>query len=267
MIAEKIELQDIESVSFSEEYYLYDLSWEYLAAGDMSISDPEILALVHKTYVENLAAVKDGSYSEKYGSYGGANNYTSTSVQITTKNGKTRGYILSFEEKDLNYITEKKLEIKEFLDAYLSMPDQSSVSYCHINGVYTTDTAFYSVFLSAYESLSEEDKIAFKEGYLGESVFEIYVSGEHRPTGHTFTSTYYIPTTMTELISYIRQFMNEKEWQGYEDDFATGIEAAQFLFSDIYAETHQVEYYNIDALIVSGNQTRELYFYQNYLDE
>ena len=256
----EIQRQDIVSVTFTNGYdYGFDQPWEDLQTANLVITDPEIISIVHQNYQETLSASQKGLYDEtlrKMGEEGRVLNVT-----ITTKNGKTRTYNLLFTATEYADVEQRKMEIAEYRDAYLSMPEEKTVNYFLINGAYVDDAGVYGAFLSVYEKLTVEEKTALKEGWGQNVVFEFYISGNYKNTGREYYSRYNITAEMTEMVSVIRRGIEQASWIGASEEFSTNLEAAKKVAERITQRDFE-EYFYMEIVVVSGMKTREL-FYQN----
>ncbi len=255
LLNREIAPEDMESVTFADNLY-FEPTWEHLKTGNMKVTDPTILSAVQKGYEENLAALSDGTYEEKY--YDWKAEYTYLDVAITTKNGKTRTYHILFPEETVSLLQNRRMEIEEYRDAYLSMPGEKNVEYIMISGLYMQDASFYRAFLSQYENLSAEEKIALKTGMADNVVCEISVSGTEK--GTRFYSCYYVSASMTELMKPLRQTLNQSEWRGESNAYATNMQAVQSVAQAILDGDIDDEYFYFDVITVAENEVKGVYY-------
>ena len=197
--------EEIRSVVFLEEDSYYTKQWEHYQTERIAFEDEIILDEVADAYQKSLSMYQNGQKIDNLND----SVYTLKNVSITTKNGKTRTYSLIFSNQSFANINAQKETVKEYQDAYLSLPPKRTVAYLRLSGVTVEDLSLYEAFLTEYGALSKAEQFKIKNDSY-EHCFTIQVVGSLG--GVQYTSTYGIPYTMEQTFSAYCDALNSVKW-------------------------------------------------------
>ncbi len=198
----------IDSVRFYQYTDLLDLmmnpeqsSYEDVRTSDTAVSNPDANKLIAKALDESIQLVR----SDEFYSYNP--NYAVRYVEIQLKSGRKLGRQLMIPTSDNERIQDLLQDSPAYREAYLRLPADAEIDSLYFNGSDSKDSReLWDVFISEYEQMTNEEKLAYKDNYAYSEynfektfglTWELYFDLEgtyySARSSHSFFGKYYIP--------------------------------------------------------------------------